>query len=148
MKKTENPIVVQQTYDASSEDVWKAITNPDEMQQWYFKEISSFEPKVGFETQFNVQVQDRIFPHSWKVTEVIPAKKVAYEWRYKGYSGTALVSFKVAEKANKSELALRFEVIEDFEEDIPEFKRESAVQGWGYFIQEALKNHLDGPGNS
>jgi hypothetical protein len=33
------------------------------MKKWFFKQITSFEPKVGFETSFIGKVDDRIFPH-------------------------------------------------------------------------------------
>ena len=70
MRKEDEPIVVEQTFNASIETVWNAITDIDQMRQWYFENIPSFEPKVGFETQFNVQCQGRDFLHMWKVTEL------------------------------------------------------------------------------
>jgi len=75
MKKTDEPIIVEQTFQTSIENVWKSITKIDQMHQWYFENIPTFEAKIGFETQFNVQSQDRDFLHLWKITEVIPFKK-------------------------------------------------------------------------
>ena len=54
MKSTEEPIVVEQTYDVSIPDAWEAITVPDKMRAWFFPNIPSFEAEVGFETRFDV----------------------------------------------------------------------------------------------
>ncbi len=44
------------------------------MRKWYFENIPAFKPEVGFETQFNVQSEERNFLHKWKVTEVQPSE--------------------------------------------------------------------------
>jgi hypothetical protein len=38
---------------------------------------------------------------------------------------------------------LTVEVLEDFPDDIPEFRRESCIGGWNYFINHRLKEYLD-----
>lgn len=76
MKKGDAPIIVEQIYASPVVAVWKAITDIDQMRQWYFDNIPAFKPEVGFETQFNVQSQDRDFLHLWRVTEVIPFQPV------------------------------------------------------------------------
>jgi len=38
---------------------------------------------------------------------------------------------------------LSTEISESFPLDIPEFKRESCVEGWTYFIKKRLKEYLD-----
>lgn len=144
MKQTEKPIIVKQTYDSTLENVWNAITVHDEIKQWYFSDISTFETKVGFETRFIVKVEDRTFPHFWKVTEIVPFKRIAYSWSYEGYKGSALVTFELFAKADQTELKLTYDVIEDFLDTIPEFKRESGINGWNYFIKDALKKYVDG----
>lgn len=144
MKKSEKPIIIEQSYSASINKVWKALTELDEMKQWYFRELLSFKPVPGFETRFVVQAEDRIFPHVWKVTEVVPGKKIEYEWSYEGYPGSSIATFELSEKSNRTKLKFTFTTIEDFPDNIPEFKRESGVQGWNYFIQNSLKDYLDG----
>jgi len=54
MKKNEEPIIVEQTFNTSVDTVWNALTEIDQMRKWYFESIPSFKPEVGFETQFNV----------------------------------------------------------------------------------------------
>ena len=98
MNVNEAPVIVEETFDASSQSIWNAITVVDEMREWYFDNIPAFEPRVGFETQFMVISEGREFPHLWKVTEVVPLKKIAYEWRFGNYPGQGLVTFELTEQ--------------------------------------------------
>ena len=45
----QEPFSIERTYNASAEQVWKAITDKDEMTQRYF-ELSEFKTEVGFES--------------------------------------------------------------------------------------------------
>ena len=101
MRKNDEPIIVEQTFNTSIDTVWNSITEIDQMRQWYFENIPSFKPEVGFETQFNVQSQDRNFLHMWKVTEVVPLKMIIYNWKYEGYPGDSFVVFEFSFKVNK-----------------------------------------------
>ncbi len=143
MKKNEEPIIVEQTFNTSIDTVWNSITQIDQMRQWYFENIPSFKPEVGFETQFNVQSQDRNFMHLWKVTEVVPKKMIAYNWKYDGIRGNSLVKFELFEENKMTKLRLTHQVLEDFPDDIPEFKRESGLEGWKFFIRKSLKEFLE-----
>ncbi|MBV7340092.1 SRPBCC domain-containing protein, partial [Chloroflexi bacterium TSY] len=109
---------------------------PESKEQWFFNNIESFEPKVGFETRFVVQVEDRNYPHLWKLTEVVPMKKICYEWRFEGYPGSAISEFEIYEVGNRARLRLTYTVVEDFPDNIPEFERKSGVEGWNYFIKD------------
>ena len=143
MKKNQEPIIVEQTFKASVDTVWNAITEIEQMRQWYFESISSFKPEVGFETHFNVESQDRNFLHLWKVTEVVPLKMLAYNWKYEGISGDSFVKFELFEENKLTTLRLTHQVLEDFPDDIPEFSRESGVEGWTFFIRKSLKEFLE-----
>ena len=143
MKKNEEPIIVEQTFNTSVDTVWNAITQIDQMRQWYFENIPSFKPEVGFETQFNVKRQDRNFMHLWKVTEVVPKKMIAYNWKYDGIRGNSFVEFELFDENQMTKLRLTHQVLEDFPDDIPEFKRESGLEGWKFFIGKSLKEFLE-----
>jgi len=39
-------------------------------------------------------------------------------------------------------LTLTTQITEDFDDSIPEFKRESCIGGWNYFLKERLFNYL------
>ena len=142
MKKTEPPIIIEQNYNTSIENVWDAITKVDLMRQWFFENIPSFKAEIGFKTQFIVQTETRSFQHLWEITKVEPLKKIAYNWKYKDYNGDSYVEFELFEKLNATRLKLSHHVLEDFQENISEFTRASGVAGWNYFIKESLKNFL------
>lgn len=142
MNKTQQPIVITETFNAPVEKVWKAITNLDEMKQWFFENIDHFEPRVGSESKFAVKSEGRTFTHLWKVTEVQVNKKLCCQWKFAEYTGTSMVCFELFEQGLKTQLKLTASVLEDFPENIPEFKRESGVAGWQYFINGRLKDFL------
>jgi len=143
MKTTDEPVIVEQTFNTSIDKVWKAITERDQMTQWFFENIESFRPEVGFETQFEVHVEGRVFTHLWKLTEVILHQKITYNWKYEEYPGDAFVTFELIEENSHVKLKLSFEVVEDFQDGIPEFTRESCIDGWNYFVGKNLKEYLE-----
>lgn len=142
MKKNDEPVIVRQTFNTTVDAVWSAVTEVDLMRKWYFENIPDFKPEVGFETQFNVESGDRNFMHLWKVTEVVPSKRISYDWRFEGYPGDSFVTFDLFEKGDSTTLRLTVTVREDFPDDIPEFKRQSCIAGWEYFIKGRLKEYL------
>ncbi len=143
MDMNADPIMVEQTYNASIAVVWKAITDKDQMRQWFFETMTDFEPEVGFGTQFNVRVEDQDYPHQWKVTDVVSERRIAYDWRYGGFPGNSSVTWELSETPNGTKLKLTHKGIETFPHDNPIFSRESGQAGWGYFLHESLKAFLE-----
>ncbi len=143
MKAYYKPIIVEQVFNTSAERVWNAITKLDLMRQWFFENIEAFRPEVGFETQFNVQSGERNFLHLWKIIEVDPFKKITYNWKYQDIPGDSFVTFELFEEQGETTLKLIHIGGESFPQDIPEFYRESGVEGWNYFIKKNLKEFLN-----
>jgi uncharacterized protein YndB with AHSA1/START domain len=143
MKKPRIPIIVEATFNSRITEVWKAITNVEEMRHWFFENIPDFKPEIGFEITFDVKSGERMFPHHWKITGVVAPRKIIYNWKYDGYPGNSNVTFEISKKGEGSHLRLIHRVTEDFPQDIPEFRRESCVDGWNYFIQDRLKKYLE-----
>ena len=143
MKASDEPVVVEQTFNTSPEKVWQAITEHEQMIQWYFDNIPDFKAEVGFETQFNIHNEGRDFLHMWNVTEVEPLKKIKYEWKFEGYAGDSFVTFEIFDENDSTRLRLTATITEDFEDGIPEFTRESCIGGWEYFIKQSLKDFLE-----
>lgn len=143
MTERSKPIIVEQAFPVSKQVVWKAITERDQMIEWFFDNIPEFKAEVGFKTQFHVHAGERDFHHCWTITEVIPARKIVYDWRYKDLPGAGTVTFEIIEEDDGPFLRLTNEGLESFPEDIPEFSRENCVRGWKYFIQGNLKDYLD-----
>ncbi len=142
MDRTE-PVIVEQCFNKSINEVWNAITHVDHLTQWFFENIPAFEAKVGFKTSFNVRANGRDYLHLWEITEVIPQKKIAYSWKYKDFSGDGVVIFELFEENDQTLLKLTNLGLETFPDNIPEFTRESCEGGWQYFINKQLKGYLD-----
>jgi len=138
-----NQIIINQTINQPIREVWRAITELDQMTQWFFDVIPAFEPKVGFKTKFDVLSSDTVFTHLWEIIEVIPQKKISYSWKYEGIEGDATVCFELTEFEEETIIQVTSTVLEPFPTDKVEFERESGVQGWTYFIKDRLKNYLE-----
>jgi uncharacterized protein YndB with AHSA1/START domain len=143
MKVDEAPVIVEELIHASAEAVWIALTDVTEMRKWYFPNIPDFRAEVGFETLFLVTNEGRKFPHRWKVTEVVRNARLVYDWSFDGYPGDSFVVFELSPEGDSTRLTVTATVREDFPDEIPEFRRESCVGGWEYFIQQSLKAHLE-----
>jgi len=142
MKKTEAPIIVEDVINAPIEKVWTAITDLSEMKCWFFDNIDAFKPELGSKSSFVVQSEERVFTHLWTVSEVEAPNKITYNWKYKEYSGNSFVTWELFNIDRKTKVVLTVSVVKDFDNTIPEFKRESCVKGWEYFICFRLVEYL------
>ena len=137
MKENE-PIIVTQLFNTSIEQVWEALTDVNQMRQWYFDPISDFKPELAFTTNFLVTNEGRNFTHNWLITEVKFPTKISYRWTFDEYPGESISTFELSKKAHQTLLTVTSKIIKDFPTDIPEFKRESGAAGWEYLIKESL----------
>ncbi|CAN5581140.1 hypothetical protein BH23BAC1_BH23BAC1_46440 [soil metagenome] len=136
------PLIIERTYNATIENVWKAITDKDQMKQWYF-DLEEFKPEVGFEFQFEGGKDGKCYAHLCKVTEVIPGKKLTYSWRYEGYEGNSLVTFELFSEGEKTRLKLTHEGLESFPESNPDLAKVNFVEGWKEIIGTSLKEFVE-----
>ncbi|TKC10852.1 SRPBCC domain-containing protein [Pedobacter polaris] len=140
--KSEN-VVVERTYNAPIDKVWSAITNVDEMKNWYFQ-LEDFKPKVGFKFDFLGGPEDgKQYLHLCEVTEVEEGKKITYSWRYDNYPGNSFVTWELFDKGDQTLLRLTHAGLDTLEEGGPDFAKENFVEGWTYFVHTALKGYLE-----
>jgi uncharacterized protein YndB with AHSA1/START domain len=138
------PVVLEKFFNAPVAKVWKALTDINQMKQWYFAQLENFKAEKGFETQFNVHHEGKDYIHIWKVREVIPMKKISLEWKYAGYPGNSLVSFELFPEGNKTKLVLTHQGIESFlPGKYPDLARKNFVEGWTAFMDKELKEFLE-----
>lgn len=136
------PFVIERIFNAPVEKVWKAITDKDQMKQWYF-DLAEFKPEVGFEFQFEGGTEDNCYLHLCKITEVISNKKLTYSWRYDGYAGNSFVTWELFEEGNKTRLRLTHEGLETFPKSNPDLAKKNFVQGWNHIIGISLQEFLE-----
>ncbi len=134
-------IEIERTFNAPVARVWQALTDVDQMRQWYF-DLKEFRPEVGFEFEFVVEHEGNNYHHLCKVTEVIPQKKIAYTWRYKGEPGNSLVTLELFGGGEKTRLKLTHEGIESFPKT-PAYARKNFEAGWIAIIGSELKQFVE-----
>ena len=131
------PVVIERTYNAPISVVWQALTDIHQMKQWYMGELKAFEPRVGFETEFTVTHEGNKFPHVWKVTEVVPEKKIAYSWRFPGSPGESIASFELFPEGKATRLKLTHAGLETHDPmNNPPLARKNFQWGWNELGKE------------
>ena len=143
MANMSDPIVVEQLLPSSPSTVWKAITDPAQMREWFFDSIEDFRPEVGFETCFNVECDGNDYLHRWEVTEVVPKVKLVYRWRYDGYPGDSHVSWELIPDGDDTLLKFTHTGHDTFPQDNEVFSYEACLDGWHYFITQTLPEYLE-----
>jgi uncharacterized protein YndB with AHSA1/START domain len=134
-------VVVERTFDAPITRVWKALTDVNEMRQWYF-DLKEFKPEVGFEFEFVVEHEGTTYHHLCRVTEVIPQQKIAYTWSYKAEPGDSLVAFELFDEGKKTRVKLTHTGIETFPKT-PAYARKNFEAGWTAIIGSELKQFIE-----
>lgn len=138
------PLVIERTFNAPPERVWRAITDASDMRRWYF-DIREFRPEPGFDFRFEVEHENQRWIHLCRVTEVIPGRKLAYSWRFDGYAGDSLVTFELFPEGDKTRLRLTHAGLESFG-PVPALARKNFEAGWTQIIGTSLKQFLESAG--
>lgn len=134
-------VVIERTFDAPIAKVWKALTDVDQMREWYF-DLKEFKPEVGFEFEFVIEHEGNRYHHLCRVTEVTSQKRIAYNWRYKGEPGNSLVSIELSPIGDKTRLKLTHTGIETFPKT-PAYARKNFEAGWTTIIGDELKKFVE-----
>src|SRR5213593_4066091 len=137
-------ITMERTLDAPLATVWMALTDINQMREWYF-DLKEFKPEVGFEFEFVVEHEGTTYHHLCRVTEVISEKKIAYTWRYKNEPGDSLVTIELFAEGNKTRLKLTHSGIETFPKT-PAYARKNFEAGWTQIIGSELKQFVEKTG--
>ena len=136
-------IVVERLFATSADALWRALTDKDEMRQWYF-DLPEFKPEVGFQFSFTGGPSpERLYVHLCEITEVVLGKKLSYSWRYEGYSGDSLVSFELFPKGDKTLLRLTHVGVESFPSDNPDLARHNFEAGWDGIVNQSLQAYVE-----
>lgn len=137
------PFVIERIFNAPIAKVWEALTDKDQMKQWYF-DLAAFKPEKGFEFNFTAGSDTKKYLHLCKITEVIIGRKIAYSWRYDGYEGNSVVSFELFEEGDKTRLKLTHAGLETFPVSNTDMRRESFAAGWTQIIGKSLQSFIEG----
>jgi uncharacterized protein YndB with AHSA1/START domain len=132
---------IERTFKAPIQVVWAAITDKDQMKNWYF-DLAEFKPEVGFEFQFIGGTECHSYLHLCKITEAIVGKKLTHTWKYDGYEGISYVTFELFEEPTGTRLKLTHSGLDTFPQNNPDFAANNFAKGWTNIIGNALANFL------
>ena len=137
-------IIVERLLNAPASKVWNAITDREEMKDWYFN-LEEFKAEPGFRFQFpGGPSPEKQYLHLCEITEVIPESKITYSWKYDGYTGISFVNFELFPDGERTLVKLTHTGLETFPPEIPDFERHNFEAGWDEIINSSLKNYLEG----
>lgn len=136
------PVVVEKLLHHPVSRVWKALTDRQQMKEWYF-DVPDFEPVVGNVFQFSGGTEEEQWLHECVVTEVIPMKRIAYTWRYPVYTGNSLVTFDLEDVGGNTRLRVTHSGLGNFPAEVKALHRDNFHAGWTGFIQNIIGDYLD-----
>ncbi|WP_256012363.1 SRPBCC family protein [Desertivirga xinjiangensis] len=137
------PLVVEDIYNAPIEKVWKALTDKDQMKEWYF-DISGFKPEKGFKFSFTGGDENVQYLHECEVLHVEAPNKLSYTWTYPEYDRRSVLTVELFEEAERqTRLRLSHEGLGSFQTDDPNFSVSSFTGGWNFILGESLKNYVE-----
>jgi uncharacterized protein YndB with AHSA1/START domain len=135
------PIIVERTYNAPIEKVWRALTDNRQMKQWYFN-MEDFKPEVGFEFEFTGGTEENTYLHKCRILEVVPERKLKHTWRYEGYEGNSTVTIELFPEGDKTRVRLTHEGLETFPQ-IADFAKSNFEMGWNAILGTSLKEFVE-----
>lgn len=137
------PLILEQTFDASVDLVWKALTDINLLKQW-LPFFPDFKAEVDFETRFKLgRDEEHQYTHICRVLEVILHEKLTYTWYYDGYPGRSHVTFDLVKNGDQTLVTLTHTITESFPADNPDFDLNNFKEGWNYTI-DGLKKFVEG----
>ncbi|SKB92250.1 SRPBCC family protein [Daejeonella lutea] len=137
------PLIVERTYNASIEKVWNAITNKDQMKEWYF-DLKEFKAEKGFKFSFTGGDEHVQYVHNCEVLEVDPPNKLSHTWTYEKNAGYSVVTWELTKVGeNKTRVILTHDGLSSFSNGDPNFEVASFTKGWNSILGESLKNYVE-----
>ncbi|KPH14957.1 SRPBCC domain-containing protein [Chryseobacterium sp. ERMR1:04] len=139
----DTPITVQFKINAPIEKVWKALTNKNEMKNWYF-DIPDFELEVGKQFNFYEPGDEKKYHHQGEILEIISHQKLKHSWSYPEFSNEkTTVNWEIQPADGETIVTLIHENIDNFKEFGENFSRESFTEGWNGIIGQSLRQYLE-----
>jgi uncharacterized protein YndB with AHSA1/START domain len=133
---------IENIFDATVSDVWRAITEKELMKQWYF-DLAEFKPEVGFVFEFKGEgTEGTPYMHRCEITEVVFEKKLSHTWSYVGYGGMSYLTFELFAIGNKTKLVLTHAGLESFPAEVVDFAYHNFEEGWNQIICISLTDFL------
>ncbi|HEV7782190.1 MAG TPA: SRPBCC domain-containing protein [Chitinophagaceae bacterium] len=132
-------------YQAPVETVWKAITEREQLREWYFDFPEDFKLEVGSTFDwYGGEPGGKQWLHRGKMVEIVENKKLVHTWEYPGYTGLSTVTWELkALDENTTQLIFTQEFTIPYDTSEEALRKENFIAGWNYIINTGLVEHLD-----
>ncbi len=128
-------IEVSAEIDAPAAEVFRAITDPEQVEQWMMTDNATIEPEVG--GVYNVAGWDQDGPV--KIVDLEENQKLSYSWRSDFVGHETLVTWELAESQGRTRLTLMHSGF------APDARHDSYRTGWHSFLVQ-IKTLLERDG--
>ena len=129
--------------NAPLDKVWNAITNKEQMKNWYF-DVPDFEPKIGNNFSFYGGDENEEYHHFCAIVDLIPNEKLKYSWTYPEISKEkTLVKWELKPENEGTIVTLTHKGLEAFEHLGENFKIHSFRKGWEDIVGKSLKEFVE-----
>lgn len=136
-------IVIKQKLSAPVDKVWSAITERNQMKEWYF-DIPDFKLELHHAFNFYEPGGENKYHHHGEILEIIPQSKLKHSWSYPEYSkDRTLIRWELEPQGEETLVTLTHKGLENFEHLGSDFSRESFQEGWQSIVGESLKNYVE-----
>ena len=129
--------------NAPLDKVWNAITNKEQMKNWYF-DVPDFEPKIGNNFSFYGGDENEEYHHFCEIVDLIPNEKLKHSWTYPEISKEkTLVKWELKPEHEGTIVTLTHKGLEAFEHLGENFKIHSFRKGWEDIVGKSLKEFVE-----
>ena len=129
--------------NAPLDKVWNAITNKEQMKNWYF-DVPDFEPKIGNNFSFYGGDENEEYHHFCEIVDLIPNEKLKHSWTYPEISKEkTLVKWELKPENEGTIVTLTHKGLEAFEHLGENFKMHSFRKGWEDIVGKSLKEFVE-----
>ncbi len=129
--------------NAPLDKVWNAITNKEQMKNWYF-DVPDFEPKIGNNFSFYGGDENEEYHHFCEIVDLIPNEKLKHSWTYPEISKEkTLVKWELKSENEGTIVTLTHKGLEAFEHLGENFKIHSFRKGWEDIVGKSLKEFVE-----
>lgn len=129
--------------NAPLDKVWNAITNKEQMKNWYF-DVPDFEPKIGNNFSFYGGDENEEYHHFCEIVDLIPNEKLKHSWAYPEISKEkTLVKWELKPENEGTIVTLTHKGLEAFEHLGENFKIHSFRKGWEDIVGKSLKEFVE-----
>lgn len=136
------PIIIDLELNAPVEKVWKALTNKDDLDKWFFQ-VDNFKPEIGAEFKFYIGGEEQKYEHISKILTMKENREFAYSWKYPDYDGYSIVRFELSKMGiDKTHLSFTHDCTETFDKENPDFAHQNFIDQWHEKINIALKEYV------